>query len=137
MRSGRASYRPTGAARRSRVASRPEWRGLIEQAQACVADANADAVGPNADLRLAALANRVNAASTEMFKREAGQATVDAAEAFARVARAFSRRETPSEVRLGLAPSLADLAAFLDQQLTRLADRDFEQAHRGRPEVWG
>jgi len=137
MRSGRSSYRPTGAVRRARVASRPEWRVLIEQARACAADATAEGGGQDADLRLAALANRINVASTEVFKREAGQATVDAAEAFSRVARAFSRRETPSEVRLGLAPSLADLAAFLDQQLTRLADRDFEQAHRGRPEVWG
>ena len=137
MRAGRSPYRSGGQTRRARVASRPEWRALFVQGRACVADANADATGDGADLRLATLANRINVASTEVFKREAGQATVDAAEAFSRVARAFSRRETPSEVRLGLAPSLADLAAFLDQQLTRLADRDFEQAHRGRPEVWG
>ncbi|WP_374322672.1 hypothetical protein [Brevundimonas sp.] len=130
-RPGKPQSRPAG------VKSRADWRGLVELAKACADDAAEEAFGQDAELRLASLGNRVNGASTEVFAREAGAATTDAAKAFVLAAKAFARRETPGEVRRRLAASVADLSMFLDQQLTGLADRDFRQAHRGRPEVWG
>lgn len=130
-RPGKSQARPAG------VKSRADWRGLIALAKACADDAAEETCGQDAELRLASLGNRVNAASTEVFAREAGAATTDAAKAFVLAAKAFARRETPGEVRRRLAASVADLSMFLDQQLTGLADRDFRQAHRGRPEVWG
>lgn len=139
----RPSRRPSGASARKPggVRSRADWRGLVELARACADDARdeADDGGREADaeLRLATLGNRVNGASTEVFAREAGAATTDAARAFVLTAKAFARRETPGEVRRRLADSVADLSTFLDQQLTWLADRDFQRAHVGRPEVWG
>ncbi len=53
-------------------------------------------------------------------------------------ARIGSRDNGFNALGLGvLAASVADLSMFLDQQLTWLADRDFQRAHEGRPEVWG
>lgn len=137
-------HRRPAHASRSRIAgvkSRADWRGLVELAKACAEDAAEEAVdgadSQAAEIRLATLSNRVNSASTEVFAREAGAATTDAARAFVLAAKAFARRETPGEVRRRLAASVADLSMFLDQQLTGLADRDFREAHRGRPEVWG
>lgn len=126
-----ATRKPAGAVR-----SRADWRGLVELAKACADDADAGSEDQDAQLRLAHLGNRINAASTEVFAREAGAATTDAAKAFVLAAKAFARRETPGDLRRRLAASVADLSTFLDQQLTGLADRDFRQAHRGRPEVW-
>lgn len=138
----RASRRPSVASARKPggVRSRADWRGLVALARTCAAEAQDDSddgSSGEAALRLATLANRVNAASTEVFAREAGATTTDAARAFVLTAKAFARRETPGEVRRRLAASVADLSTFLDQQLTWLADRDFQRAHVGRPEVWG
>lgn len=133
-------HRRPANAPRSRIAgvkSRADWRGLVELAKACAEDAADETDNLDAEMRLATLSNRVNSASTEVFAREAGAATSDAARAFVLAAKAFARRETPGEVRRRLAASVADLSMFLDQQLTGLADRDFREAHRGRPEVWG
>lgn len=118
------------------VATRADWRGLVEAAKACAADARDEIEGDDATLRLMTLHRRLNGASTDVFVREAGAATADAARAFVGAGRAFARPETPAATRRLLAPSVAELAEFLDQQLTRLADRDFRQAHAGRPEVW-
>ncbi|WP_438852638.1 hypothetical protein [Brevundimonas nasdae] len=128
--------RPQKSARPAGVKTRADWRGLVDLARTCAGDAEAQADGPDAELRLASLSNRVNAASTEVFAREAGAATTDAAKAFILTARAFARRETPGVLRQRLAASVAAQAVFLDQQLHQLAERDFQQAHRGRPEVW-
>lgn len=138
----RPHRRPSGATARkpAGVRSRADWRGLVELARTCAAEAQdegGDGSEGDAALRLATLGNRVNAASTEVFAREAGAATTDAARAFVLTTKAFARRETPGEVRRRLAASVADLSMFLDQQLTWLADRDFQRAHEGRPEVWG
>ena len=129
-----ALRRRTG--RTATVASRGDWRGLVEAAKACTRDVAAGEESDDAALRLMTLNRRLNGASTDVFAREAGQATHDAARAFVGVGRAFARPETPGVLRGLLAPSVGELAEFLDQQLTRLADRDFRQAHAGRPEVW-
>ncbi|WP_295706971.1 hypothetical protein [uncultured Brevundimonas sp.] len=121
---------------------KPEWRALIELAKSCAVDAlsqgdEAEEEGQDAALRLMTLGNRVNAASSSVFAREAGAATDDAARAFLRVTRAFARRETPGRTRRALAPMMAAGAEFLDDALHGLATDAFKRAHAGRPEVWG
>nr|WP_315051270.1 hypothetical protein [uncultured Brevundimonas sp.] len=137
------SSRPRHSDRRRAGSAKPaafgkaEWRALIELAKSCAADAQAEEEGQDPELRLMTLGNRVNAASSSVFAREAGAATDDAARAFLRVTRAFARRETPRRTRRALAPMMAAGAEFLDDALHGLATDAFKRAHAGRPEVWG
>ncbi|MGH7018758.1 MAG: hypothetical protein ACREEY_02700 [Brevundimonas sp.] len=87
--------------------------------------------------RRADLANRINVAKPDLFEREAGVATADAAKGFIRVTKAFARRETAEGLRTDMAAMVSDMAAFLDRRLHQLATDNFNRAHAGRPEVWG
>lgn len=121
------------------IKSRQDWRGLVELAGRCARDAG-ETSGPvdaQAADRLIRLSSQINLADTGLFEREAGAATADVARAFVRTARAFTRQATPGELREEIALLVAAEADFLDRALTRLADRDFQRAHAGRPEVWG
>lgn len=119
------------------VRSRADWRGLLELAGKCAADADRSDGGEEAMRRRAELANRINVAKPDLFEREAGAATADVAKGFIRITRAFARRETVEALRRDMAAMVSDGAAFLDQRLTQLATDDFNRAHVGRPEVWG
>lgn len=119
------------------VRTRPEWRELLALATRCAEDTRQGDAGSDAMVRRAHLANRVNAASTVVFVREAGVATTDVAEAFIRITKAFARRETAELMRAEMTAMVSDTAAFLDQRLTQLAVDEFQRAHTGRPEVWG
>jgi len=122
--------------RAATVTSRADWHGLLKLAGDCAEDVRADATDSDAQLRLMALSNRANGASSAVFAN-AGAATADAAKAFVMLARAFARSETAALTRRALEPVVAAGAAFLDAQLHRQATEEFERAHRGRPEVWG
>lgn len=119
------------------VRTRADWRGLLELAGKCAADADRNDGGEQAMRRRAELANRINVAKPDLFEREAGAATADVAKGFIRITRAFARRETVEALRRDMAAMVSDGAAFLDQRLTQLATDDFNRAHAGRPEVWG
>lgn len=133
----RFASRPGRGPAHRKVAGRSEWRGLLALAETCVADSEVDPLPPDACLRLASLANKANAASSTLFEREAGAASADVARAFLRLAKAFSRRETPEAVRRAMSPVVGASAAFLSDRLHALATDDFQRAHVGRPEVWG
>jgi len=120
------------------VVSRADWHKLLELATTVAGDADRGAMeGPDPELRLATLSNRINVASTAVFAKTAGAATDDAARGFVRITRAFARRETPPNLRREMAAMVLDGAAFLETQLHRMATEEFERAHRGRPEVYG
>ena len=125
------------------VRTRSDWRGLVDLAQACVADGEgADGDDPDGYAILSArerrrmdLARRCGHATTETLEREAGAVTGDVARALVRIGRAWSRAETPGETRAELTPLLKSVAGFLDARLHRMATTDFQRAHAGRPEV--
>lgn len=124
----------------ARIVTRADWRKLILLAQACARDAElgeaeGDADGANARLRLMTLSRSSIAADPGLFNH-AGAATHDAATGVLRVLRAFARPETPDVMRRELASLIADGVAFLDRAMDRMATDDFRAAHRNRPEVW-
>lgn len=119
------------------VATRGEWRLLLELALRCADDAEKAVGGEEAFQRRAALANRINGAKAVVFKREIGAAASDVAEAFISTATAFARPATADALRVELATLVRQSARFLDQRLTDKASEDFQRAHAGRPEVMG
>jgi len=119
------------------VRSRPDWRGLLELAQQCAADATGEASDEKAFQRRAALANRLRRVSSELFQREIGASSGDVADAFVRIALAFARSETPAQTRCAMSPMVSLLASFLDERLTESGHQQFQRAHAGRPEVYG
>lgn len=120
----------------ARVVTTSDWLSLLALATACASEAGGGAEADDARRRLATLANRMNAASPEMFDRNAGAATADVARAFIRVGRAFAHPVTPDERRREMADMVADMAAFLDKRIHAMATDAFRAAHVGRPEVW-
>lgn len=132
-RSRRAARRP------SAVSSRADWRGLVELAAACAADAESQA--STGGLEMAARLHRLRAlardAQTGVFNSEAGWAAYQTANGALEIIRAFARHETPAATRAGLAPAVKVVSAWLNDVLHDMARADFERAHRGRPEVWG
>lgn len=120
-----------------RETSRADWRRILELAGRCAVEVQAvDAEDHDFDVRRMTLCRDSGRVTVGAF-HAAGAATEDLARAFVRTAQAFARPETPMSVRREAAPVLAAAAAFLDAALTRMAEREFQQAHRGRPEVWG
>lgn len=125
------------------VRTRADWRGLVDLALNCVADAErAEAHGEpggeifmSDNLRRMDLARRCGHATTEVLEREGGAVTGDVARALIRLGRAWSRPETPGETRAELTPLMKGVAMWLDARLHGLATTDFQRAHAGRPEV--
>ena len=125
------------------VRTRGDWRGLVDLALTCVADAErAERMGEpggeifmSENLRRMDLARRCGHATTEVLEREGGAAAGDVGRALIRLGRAWSRIETPGETRAELTPLLKGVAAWLDARLHGLATTDFQRAHAGRPEV--
>lgn len=128
---------------RPTVRTRTHWRGFVDLALSCVADAEAaladDQVAINGfstmDRRRMDLSRRCGLATTEQLEREAGAVLGDVARALIQIGRAWSRAETPGAVRADLTPMLKAVAVYLDARLHDLATSDFERAHAGRPEV--
>ncbi|RZJ19104.1 MAG: hypothetical protein EON91_02605 [Brevundimonas sp.] len=133
--STRPAWKKTKPTRSAATTSRADWRGLVLLAGQCVSDLEIAASGHEVEFRLMTLARRTQSASTGALDREAGSTVADAAKAFALAAGAFARQA--AEGRRQLAPSVTALGAFLDDELHRLAQRDFQRAHQGRPEVYG
>lgn len=149
MTTGRLLKTGRGSVRRKQT-SRAEWRKLIALAEVLGEAAQdettrAEGGGSEAgkltgygDQRVRMMTfHRLSTQATVGAFEAGGVATGDLAMAFVRTARAFARPETPGELRRDIAPVMVAGARFLDQALTRLADAEFESAHRGRPEVFG
>lgn len=123
------------------VRTRGDWRGLVDLALTCAADAGNEfdqaGRGPfgTTELHRMDLARRCAHATTEVLDREGGAVTGDVARALVRIGQAWSRPETPSETRAELTPLLKAVAGFMDARLHALATSDFQRAHSGRPEV--
>lgn len=136
--SGANPYRKRRYTPAARVVTTTDWLALLKLAQTCAEEADRGAgEAPDARLHLATLANRINAASPELFEKAAGAATADMARAFIRVGRAFAHSVTPDAMRREMAATVADMAGFLDRRIHAMATEAFRSAHVGRPEVWG
>lgn len=118
------------------VADAGAWFKMLGIVQQCAEDAERGEVDEAANLRRMDMANLINRAVDAPFKH-GGQATLDMAAAFIKAARAFARAETPSELRRGMAHSIADMARFLDDRLHAIATRQFQDFHHGRTEITG
>lgn len=118
------------------VESRADWRGLIAQARECAKDAAEQLAGGDAELRLMTLGRRARHASAAVLDRDAGMTMAETGRAFLKLVGAFSHISTPPETRRAMAPTLDQVAKFLDDQLHELNAAEFQRAHAGRPEVW-
>lgn len=134
---GAAGYpRRNRAAPVQAVSRTRDWRELLEAMRRCAEDAERGECDDAANLRRMSAANRINAASPGPFESH-GAATLDMAKAFIRAGRAFVRPQTPQDLRREMAHAIADMAQFLDDRLTAMAVTEFQNAHRGRTEIYG